>query len=84
MSSADYNKMMEGVRDFLRVMSAKEECKGDKFSIVLYGATAELAEHQAPINKPFTPPKQFQDGRSYGTDFNKAFQLALREITVAG
>ena len=56
MSRDDYNKMMEGVRDFLSVISAKEESKGDKFSIVLYGATAELVEHQAPINKPFTPP----------------------------
>lgn len=83
MSSDDYKKMMTGVGDFLNVMSANTECKGDRYSIVLYGAEAELVERQASITKPFTPPAQFTDARSYGTNFNKAFELTLNEIKVA-
>ena len=83
MSRDDYKKMMDGVGDFLKVMRANDECKFDKYSIVLYGAEAELVERQVSISKPFTPPAQFTDARSYGTNFNKAFELTLNEIKVS-
>ena len=65
--------MMQGVEDFLKALSASAESKGDKYSIVLFGGTAELVACEAPINSLFTRPAQFWGPRAWGTDFNKAF-----------
>ena len=77
--------MMQGVETFLKAMGASAESKGDKYSLVLFGRKAELVESEAPINKLFTRPAQwrFPDGRCLGTDFNKAFEVALNGIKVA-
>ena len=83
MSGRDYSLMMEGVESFLNAMSASAESKGDKYSVVLFGRKAELVECEAPINKLFTRPAQFRDTRAWGTDFNKAFEVALTGIKVA-
>ena len=83
MSGQDYSLMMQGVEDFLKVLSASAESKGDKYSLVLFGRKAELVESEAPINKLFTAPPQWRDTRMLGTDFNKAFEVALNGIKVA-
>ena len=83
MSGADYKKMMDGVGDFLKVMRSNDDCKYDQYSLVLYGAVAEQIERQVPIKNPFTPPAQFTDGRSCGTNFNRAFEVTLNEIKVS-
>ena len=83
MSGADYKKMMEGVGDFLKVMRANDDCMEDQYSLVLYGAVAEQIVNGVSIKKPFTAPAQFTDARSYGTNFNRAFEVVLNEIKVS-
>ena len=83
MSGTDYGLMMQGVETFLKAMGASAESKGDKYSMVLFGRKAELVESEAPINKLFTAPPQWRDTRCLGTDFNKAFEVALNGIKVA-
>ena len=83
MSGQDYSLMMQGVEDFLKVLSASAESKGDKYSMVLFGRAAELVACEAPINSLFTRPAQWWGPRTWGTDFNKAFEVALNGIKVA-
>ena len=46
----------------------------------MFAKEAKLQVHEAPIGKEFLPPKQWTDERSYGTNFNKAFEKALEGI----
>ena len=56
MSTKDYNAMMAGVEGLI-TKRVQSNCNlHDRFSIVQFGATAELVESDVPITKPFVKP----------------------------
>ena len=84
MGKKDFDAMYDGV-EALIARRAQSKCNDyDRYSIVQFGASAELVESDVPIRKPFVKPAQWWGPRSWGTNFNEAFRVALDQIKIVG
>ena len=57
MSSKDFNAMYDGVEGLINKRSQSKCNDYDRYSIVQFGASAELVESDVPITKPFVKPQ---------------------------